>query len=377
MAEGYPGDAVSKLNSDKRSTLLPLWQVFAECPVPERAAERMASSTKMVCYDVWAQSGTLVIASNTKQIPHIPRWDRSLNPAAIPRTDGRWGLLEYSLLPQIYDQHIPFLAWISVGNHEHLAMCTQINTFVLTPNDLRFIRHSGWPHPRCGDRIQLLIATQEATGELDHLGARPPVIAMVRAHNACFSMRIPHLTYRDILEYLAGLQRAIAELQAYIMWYDRMQYQDLATPLVPGGKRGLRGSIALWLEDYEYLRAMGVPVWLELDQSWLGHLDFLKECSMESVNIEAQLWTQVNVTPSLQDFRAGGLVHNKPLEYYPPKVDDPNCFERAARGYSSRVDSYRHDSYTFEDVKKMMGNTTHNIIHTQNVDELNLVQYSK
>jgi hypothetical protein len=330
----------------------------------------------MVCYDVWAQSpnGTLVIASNTKQIPHIPRWDRSLNPAAIPRTDGRWGLLEYSLVPQIYDPHFPFLAWISVGNHERLAMSTQINAFVLTPNDVRFIRHSGWPHRgyldtivrenlqrdvvEFIDRIQLLIATQEATGELDRLGARPPVIAMVRAHNACFSMRIPHLTYRDILEYLAGLQRAIAELQAYIMWYDRMQYQDLATPLVPGGKRGLRGSIALRLEDYEYLRAMGVPVWLELDQSWLGHLDVLKECSMESVNIEARLWTQVSVTPSLQDFRAGGLVHNKPLEYYPPKVDDPNCFERAARGYSSRVDSYRHDSYTFEDVKKMMGNTS-------------------
>ncbi|RDB25618.1 hypothetical protein Hypma_006129 [Hypsizygus marmoreus] len=43
------------------------------------------------------------------------------------------------------------------------------------------------------------------------------------------------------------------------------------------------------------------------------------------------------------DYSPDQLLHNKPLLYYPPSVSAGASFELAARGYSPRVDSYRHD----------------------------------
>ncbi|KAJ7144537.1 hypothetical protein C8R44DRAFT_725463 [Mycena epipterygia] len=80
-----------------------------------------------------------------------------------------------------------------------------------------------------------------------------------------------------------------------------------------------------------------------------------------------------NVTPSLQDTRKGCLVHNKPLEYYPPHAERAEDFEPAARGYSGRSDSYNQDRHSVADIIKMMETTAptaknHNISTTLAAD---------
>ncbi|KAJ7655714.1 hypothetical protein DFH06DRAFT_1200834 [Mycena polygramma] len=330
--------------------------------------------TPLPC-ETWAHTrhGSIVIASNTKKIPCIPCWDDSLLTAAMPRINGRWGFAEYSHVPQPYSAEFPYLAWLPVDCLERLGLPVEINRYQLTLDSPDFVRHLGWGHRGYLktevretlqtdvvwyiEKVQALILTEEAEGGGIHrrFEARPPVIAMVRAHNACFSMRFPHLTYRDLLEYLAGLQRAIAELQAYIMWYDRMYYADFPTASQNGMNTGLRGSIATDTRTYASLRSLGAPVWLEVEGSLVG-LDPAKESQMTDLLIEVTLWADTAATTALQDTRKGVLVHNKPLEYYPPHVLDLESFETAARGYGLRTDTYNKDKYSLADVRRMIEN---------------------
>ncbi|KAJ7464016.1 hypothetical protein FB451DRAFT_1403394 [Mycena latifolia] len=228
-------------------------------------------------YDAWIQTetGSLVLGSNTKQIPDLPRWKEEGLESPQPCIDGRWGLAEYSLIPQPYDETFPYLAWMPTQKYQRLSLPTYINSFRIiedpTEPDTVFVRQSGWRHRgylRTEIRERLQSDVVHYIDLVSHIipdvarlfpAVRPPVIALVRAHNSAFSLRFPHLTYRDLLEYLAGLQRSVAELQAYTMWYDRAQFGDIQ-PSTRTFELGLRGSVALSLADYNRLRRLGVPV---------------------------------------------------------------------------------------------------------------------
>jgi hypothetical protein len=112
-----------------------------------------------------------------------------------------------------------------------------------------------------------------------------PVIALVRAHSSAFCMRFPHLTFHDLFEYLAGLQRSVAELQAYILWYDHIQYSDILSN-TRSFELGLRGSIAQSNSEYVMLRKLGIPVWLELQSMENLQLDIAKEVKLRSMHVE-------------------------------------------------------------------------------------------
>ncbi|KAJ7776601.1 hypothetical protein DFH07DRAFT_766796 [Mycena maculata] len=330
-----------------------------------------------VPYDIWAYSSnnTVVIASNTRQIPDLPKWNHTLVDSPLPRVDGRWGFDEYSRIPQIYDSTAPYLAWLPLGPLRQAELPSQINVFSLNPTSAAFVRNPGWPHRGYLDtalrenfqkdvvwyidRLRSLIAAEEAKVDSIHedLGIKPPVIAMVRSHNACFSLRFPHLTYRDVVEYFAALQRSLAELQAYIMWHDRMEYAELPT-VFSGSETGLRGAIVATLADYTHLRRLGAPVWWEFGMSDAPNLDGTKQGVMTPLAIECQPWAAEGIPPALRDTHKGKLIHNKPLEYYPPHVNNKDTFERAARGYSERLDNYNEDKHCVADVRKMMENTT-------------------
>jgi hypothetical protein len=142
-------------------------------------------------------------------------------------------------------------------------------------------------------------------------------------------MQFPHLTYRDLVEYVAGLQHSVAELQAHTMWYDRIQYRD-----IPASTRsfelGLRGTVAKSITEYNTLRKLGVPVWLALPLFDADCLDGAKKVTPQPMRVEKRTWNEMPVSHFLYDAYKGKLVHNKPLEYYPPSVDDPTTYESAA-----------------------------------------------
>ncbi|KAF7335892.1 hypothetical protein MSAN_02326200 [Mycena sanguinolenta] len=335
----------------------------------------MASLT----FDAWATTpnSTIVLAGNTKQVPDIPRWNSNLD-IGLPRPciDGRWGLSEYSIVPQPFDPKFPYLAWMPTHNFARLGLRTKINQFRViedtgSPNSV-FVRNSGWMHRghlRTEIREELQqdvvhyidlvndIIRREAdpSSRVGSEETRPPVIALVRAHNSAFCTRFAYLTFRDLLEYIAGLQRSVAELQAYSMWHDRMHYGDL-----PSSNRsfelGLRGSIAHTPEEYNDLKRLGVPVWLEIPSADGYGLDAGKETKVIQLQIETRTWNQMQVSPFLRDLNNGCLAHNKPLEYYPPMVADVNKYEAAARGYWPREDKLRRDLRCATDVMSMLKN---------------------
>ncbi|KAK7031884.1 hypothetical protein R3P38DRAFT_3313818 [Favolaschia claudopus] len=322
-------------------------------------------------YDVWAHtlSGSIVIGSNTKHVPSLPHWDPLLDTRPIPRIDGHWGLLEYSVVPQLHKPKFPYLAWMPTGSLDRLNLNVYINKFRLQDNPAAFVRHPSWPQRGYLEttireklqadvvvyicQVETLIASQESSRLSESVGVTPPVIAMVRAHNASFCMRSPHLTYRDLLEYIAGLQQSVAELQAYILWCDQMLYAELPTT-VRNSETGLRGSIAVSEADYLVLRNLGVPVWLELGSENLLRVEGSKQVLLQRVSVETGLWQDAGVARSLQNIRGGALVHNKPLEYYPPPAAASTNFEDVARGYAARTDKYNEDRYSRADVSRML-----------------------
>lgn len=324
-------------------------------------------------FDAWARTknSTVVVASNTKEVPDLPHWNSEIVWPTKPCIDGRWGMAEYSLIPQYYDVKFPYLAWLPTQKFHRLGLPTQINSFRIEedpsePNSV-FVRHSGWTHrghlnTDIREELQRdVVHYIEAVNGIILEGnstappeVQPPVISLVRAHNSAFSMRFPHLTYRDLLEYLAGLQRSVAELQAYSLWYDRIQYGD-----IPASHRsfelGLRGSVARTHAEYISLRRLGVPVWLELVSTEGMTLDTVKQVQLTTLRIETRTWDEMPVSRFLSDTtRKGKLVHNKPLEYYPPVVDDISTYESAARGYSARKDIFCRDMRAAHDVLSMM-----------------------
>ncbi|KAJ6465462.1 hypothetical protein C8R45DRAFT_939653 [Mycena sanguinolenta] len=331
-------------------------------------------------YDGWActPNSSIVLAANTKEVPDIPHWNSNLSVTGVPCLDGRWGLSEYSTVPQLFDPEFPYLAWMPTQRFARLGLPTMINTFrviedVTAPNSV-FVRNSGWQH-RGHLRTEIWEKLQEDVvhyiesagriirNEADpslRVGspeARPPVIALVRAHNSAFCMRFAYLTLRDLAEYIAGLQRSVAELQAYTMWYDHMHYSDL-----PSSNRsfelGLRGSIARTVEEYNLLRRLGAPVWLEIEESQESLLDPKKKTRVTLLRVETRIWEEMPVSHFLRNSTQGCLVHNKPLEYYPPSVVDASKYERAARGYWPREDKLRRDLRCRDDVLSMLKNTT-------------------
>ncbi|KAF8144562.1 hypothetical protein K438DRAFT_2029131 [Mycena galopus ATCC 62051] len=265
-------------------------------------------------------------------------------------------------------------------NWARLGVPTKINQFRVVedarnPNSI-FVRNSGWMHRghlRTEIREELQrdvvyyidlvndIIRKEAdpSSRVGPPEVRPPVVALVRAHNSAFCMRFAYLTFRDVLEYVAGLQRSVAELQAYSMWYDRLQYGD-----IPSSNRsfelGLRGSIVRTLEEYNNLKRLGVPVWLEMLSPNGSTFDARKETKAMWLQIETRTWNQMQVSPFLRDSSRGRLAHNKPLEYYPPMVTDVSKYEAAARGYGPREDKLHRDLRCAKDVMTMLEHTCEN-----------------
>lgn len=331
----------------------------------------------VLAFDAWAwiaDSKTAVVTSNTKSVPNLPCWGSRGGEAPQPRIDGKWGMAEYSIIPQLYDVSSPYLAWMPTHRFTRLGFSTAVNSFRVieepaNPNAV-FVRHPGWKHrgylhTEIREKLQMEVVRyielvkdiiQSEANPKTRKGpaeVRPPVIALVRAHSSVFCMRFPHLTYRDLVEYVAGLQRSVAELQAYIMWYDRIQYGD-----VPASTRsfelGLRGTVAQSVTDYNTLRKLGVPVWLALPSSNVALLDAAKRVTPQLISVETRTWDDMPISHSLRDTYKGKLVHNKPLEYYPPLVDNWTTYEPAARGYSPRLDVVHRDLSSLRDVLAMV-----------------------
>ena len=304
---------------------------------------------KDIDFDKWSilPGGTTIIAKNTPYIPSQVSDDE----LPFPRADGSWGPHEISLLPQAYDSEHPYLSHILVDAHDCFRLPRSVTCHRF--KDADFYRYPSLPrrgyikgtvvnawkdeiysYQRCVLRLYK---------ELQSTSPGPynaPTIAIGRAEDTLFVITHNIMSYRDAVEYTRGLQRFVAEIQAFLVWGNRILGRSLQE--APTTRQCFRGAYITSSTDFKYLSSLGVPVFYltRLSPSELPPSRYVRITELPSL-CELRTWTDINVTRHQRDVIKGRLLHSKPLMFYPPHVDhsDPLAFERAARGYGPRNDT--------------------------------------
>ncbi|KAG6371439.1 hypothetical protein JVT61DRAFT_9136 [Boletus reticuloceps] len=300
-----------------------------------------------IVFDKWS---TLAVLS--KNAPYIPR-PVSDDEHPFPRADGSWGPHEISLLPQVYDPEHPYLGHILVEGHHHFRLPQSICCHRLRDSD--FYRYP--PLPRRG-YIKYSV-TSVWRDEVDSY--RPWVLELyeeLRTPHRSWTCRghplhaPPHnfMSYRDAAKYTRALQRFIAEIHAFLIWGNNVLGRSLKESDPP--TQCFRGVYVSSLADFNHCSALAVPVFY-LTPSAVSDLPDSRWVRLTELNTlcEFRTWTDVHVIGCSRDVVRGHLLHSKPLMFYPPHVDrsDPLAFERAARGYASRLDKQRFDKRILAD----------------------------
>ncbi|KAI9569286.1 hypothetical protein HD554DRAFT_599694 [Boletus coccyginus] len=304
-------------------------------------------------FDKWSTlpNGTTVLAKNAPYIP-CPVSD---DEPPFPRADGSWGPHEITLLPQPHDHEHPYLVHILVEGHDCFRLPRSVTCHRFKDSD--FYRYP--PLPRRGHIKETVVSAWKDEidsyrcrvlhlyGELQtaHPGPyKAPTIAIGRAEDTIFIITHNIMSYRDAVEYTRGLQRFVAEIQAFIIWGNNILGRSLMDhqPV----RQCFRGAYVTSSTDFEYLSSFGVPVFYltALSSSELPPSRYVHITELTSL-CEFRTWTDIDVMRHQKDVIKGKLLHSKPLMFYPPHVDrsDPLAFERAARGYGVREDTMSFD----------------------------------
>lgn len=341
-------------------------------------------------YDVYhlLPGGKLVLGLNCSFIPRSLHWCSDVDCTPIPRLDGFWGLLEYSRLPFPYDADYPYLAWIPLSGFGSFDFAARVSTLNVQDapsiSPAQFCRHPSWPDRGYLNRdlytlvrqdvFQLIECVRNIIKEYDvqdrkrrafskyssasnpfpdRSNTKFPLLAMQRACAASVALGLSDLLYRDVLEYLAGLKRAISELQGFILWHREVEARESSSIHRLLAYRS-RGVIVHSISDYCTMARLGIPVWILVKSTSSFSLLSNKEVNLTDPPCSMGFWSAPGSTSSSADFYRGEFVHNKHLDYYPPVVDSSASFERAARGYARRNDVFRKDKRTMRDILAMV-----------------------
>lgn len=309
-------------------------------------------------FDKWTTlpNGTVVLSKNA---PYIP-CPVSPDEVPFPRLDGSWGPHEISLLPQIYDPEHPYLCHILVDGQQSFSLPPAISCHRFKDSD--FYRYP--PLPRRGRIKDTVLSVwkdevysyrHRVSSLYDELQSalpgpyKAPSIAIARAEDTLFHMT-HMMSYRDAVEYTRGLQRFVAEIQAFLIWGNDLLGRSLKDhdPV----RQCFRGAYVMSSADFGRLSSCGVPVFYltNAPSSHLPSTCFVRTTELTSI-CEFRTWADLNLTRHQKDVVKGRLVHSKPLMFYPPLVDssDALSFERAARGYAPRKDSLFFDRRIIRD----------------------------
>ncbi|KAF8440243.1 hypothetical protein L210DRAFT_977245 [Boletus edulis BED1] len=186
-------------------------------------------------------------------------------------------------------------------------------------------------------------------GKCKHKAANPgpykaPTIALARVEDTLFMINHNIILYRDAVEYTHGLQRFIAEIQAFLIWGHDILGRSLKVtePIC----QCFCGTYISSLTNFSYLLSLGVPVFYPtcLRSSELPPLRYVRITELTSL-CEFRKWTNINVMWNNKDIIKEKLLHSKPLMFSPPHVDcsDPLTFECAAHGYGPQGDRQSFD----------------------------------
>lgn len=174
-----------------------------------------------------------------------------------------------------------------------------------------------------------------------------PDIALARMRAALPHLNLPDIYYRDCMEGVETLRRNTREVLAFILWARPPPFSPL--------QFAVRGSIAPNADTYVALASRHVPVWLVARHPDPSPRTFVFRRPLDEM-CALQSWRQVPTADrtdidSEQTYSGEyRLLHTKALWYYPPIVNGHANFERAARGYATRIDTYNPDKRNNRDL---------------------------
>lgn len=333
-------------------------------------------------------NGRIIFGTNCSFIPRSLFWLNGEDPIPIPRLDGFWGLHEYSMVPHPFDAEYPYMSWIPLSGYASFKFPARIRSLTVwdspSVQPTQFCRHPSWPDRGYLNR-EIYQVIRDDVFELveivrgivhsyedherkrdsfsrnstlpnpfpDRSGTRFPLLAMQRACAASVALGLQDLLYRDVLEYLAGLKRAVAELHGFIMWHNEVEARENSSIRRVHIHR-IRGAIVSRYEDFEVLSRLGIPAWIVISFESLPPLLPSQSVDLADPPSRLDLWAAPGSSSSSVDIHRGKFVHNKSLVFYPPVVDPSVSFERAARGYARRIDQFRNDPRTMRALADMV-----------------------
>lgn len=223
-------------------------------------------------FDCWTEAydDVLVVGSNVRYIPSILLGMEGVCDQVAPREDSFWGPHEYSRLPQRFCPDSPYMAWCPIGYMgDHLP--SHISSFRLddlsSNPDHYFIPNRSWPS-RGRFNMEIFETFQsdlnnifyQVKQEMDAIRSdetlshiRQPLRAVERAYSSALGLRVNFSTLYDIKQYLACLQRSVAELQGFLLWR-RDEYAWASDTITLGSNPNhCRGAVATTGSEYRFL----------------------------------------------------------------------------------------------------------------------------
>ena len=216
--------------------------------------------------DKWSTlaNRTIVLLKNALYIPCPISNDK----LPFSHADGSWGLHKIALLPQAYDPEHPYLSHILIDSHD----CFHLPRFItcLWFKDSNFYRYTPLP---CCSYIKETIGSmwkneiysywQCILHLYDELQAthpgpyRAPTIAIGCAKDTLFIITHNTMLYHEAVKYTCRLQCFIAEIQAFLIWGNKILGHSLNDnqPVC----WCFYGTCVASLPNFQYLPFCGVP----------------------------------------------------------------------------------------------------------------------
>jgi hypothetical protein len=303
----------------------------------------------------------VVIAENCDHVYEPPK--PSTTP--YPFFDGSWGPNEYTRLPFPFDTTSPYLAWIPLHHNDVLAS-------IDIPDSITRLRLSNQVFDQVANRSRLgtlndavvdaisqeITFYRNAVEVAYHYQTRFnldywhgwPIRAVKPPHNALRVLRFGFLTikkfqlaYYDMGYLIASLKRMAAEIQGYLLWVESGRTWGWNTPRPKVGYEA-RGAFANDRNAWDYLSAMGVPVYMvaptsALDLASAEHRGLIKWFDrLEDRRVDEFL------PPEERHWRGFPARYHHTIAhyFYPPHVPTPDVFESVARDINmNRLDEER------------------------------------
>ena len=273
-----------------------------------------------------------MLGANVEDIPTPPPQSQP-----IVGVDGFWGSHEWTIYPQLYHHHFPYLAWIALPSPSHSTAGVAS----------RPIEKTMWrPHPDRSDvhvinpvlldelkakwevtKAALKVSFSAMSSIASLSSIEQPKKAYLRAVEALQRLEMEFRAWRDFVEVFRNLQRALLELGALLDWWSDVRVGDAFEPSIRPPTRGV-----IFQDESLYIN----------HARWSLAAYLLIPKPKFALDLSKKVVLSPRKSCKAQPMSELPLVHSLPHWYYPPVMQDVvTDLETTAQGYAERLDNFQ------------------------------------